>query len=131
MEEREVIGQMHWQGRSSSEIAEAIGRHKSTVSRELSRNSSAGYKRYTPCQAQRRAEGRRQEASKRYRLKDAALRQYVHEKLMLGWSPEIIAGRLNNGQTISHEAIYQYIYGALHGRSAPFIIQRHKTGRSL
>lgn len=110
MEEREVIGQMHWQGRSSSEIAEAIGRHKSTVSRELSRNSSAGYKRYTPCQAQRRAEGRRQEASKRYRLKDAALRQYVHEKLMLGWSPEIIAGRLNNGQTISHEAIYQYIY---------------------
>ena len=33
MEEREVIGRMHWQGRSSSEIAEAIGRHKSTVSR--------------------------------------------------------------------------------------------------
>lgn len=111
MEEREVIGQMYWQGRRLREIAEAIGRHKGTISRELSRNSSAEYKRYTPCQAQRRAEERRHAASKRYRLKDAEIRQNVHEKLKLGWSPEIIAGRLKTeGQTISHEAIYQYIY---------------------
>ena len=48
MEEREVIGQMYWQGRSLSEIAEAIGRHKGTVSRELSRNGSTKYKCYTP-----------------------------------------------------------------------------------
>ena len=32
---------------------------------------------------------------------------------LLGWTPEIIAGRLKldkEGMTISHETIYQYIY---------------------
>ncbi|MBT9174712.1 MAG: hypothetical protein DDT22_00373 [candidate division WS2 bacterium] len=62
MEEREVIGQMYWQDRSLREIAEAIGRHKSTISRELRRNASSKYKHYTPCQAHRRAEERRKEA---------------------------------------------------------------------
>ena len=113
MEEREVIGQMYWAGNRVSEIARAIGRDKSTVSRELKRNSSAQYKRYTLCQAHRRAEERRTMASKRYRLKNAAIRQYVHDRLELGWSPELIAGRLSlehPGSSISHEAIYQYIY---------------------
>ena len=95
MEEREVIGQMYWAGNRVSEIARAIGRDKSTVSRELKRNSSAQYKRYTLCQAHRRAEERRTMASKRYRLKNAAIRQYVHDRLELGWSPELIAGRLS------------------------------------
>lgn len=113
MQEREVIGQMHWQKMGISKIAEAIGRHKSTVSRELSRNASSQYKRYTPCQAQKRAEERRKEAGKRQRLKSPDIRQYVHEGLDRGWSPEIIAGRLSiehEGLTISHEAIYRYIY---------------------
>jgi len=113
MEEREAIGRVYWQGRKLSEIAEAIGRHKSTVSRELSRNRSTKYKCYTPCQAQKRAEERRKEASKRYQLKSLEIRQYVQEHLILGWSPEIIAGRISvehKGLTISYEAIYRYIY---------------------
>ncbi len=87
IEEREIIGQMHWQKRKAREIAEAIGRHKITVSRELMsltywdimRNASEMYKRYTPCQAQKRAEERREEASKRYRLKTPEIRKYVRE----------------------------------------------------
>jgi IS30 family transposase len=113
MEERDLIGQMHWQGMSKTMIAKATGRHKSTVSREISRNASEQYRRYTPHQAQKRADERRKEAGKRYRLKSAEIRQYVHEGLNTGWSPEIIAGRLKiekEGLTISYEAIYQYIY---------------------
>ena len=84
MEEREVIGQMYWAGNRVSEIARAIGRDKSTVSRELKRNSSAQYKRYTLCQAHRRAEERRTMASKRYRLKNAAYVSMCMTGLSLG-----------------------------------------------
>ena len=55
----------------------------------------------------------RKTASKRTRLENETVRQYVMEKLALGWSPELIAGRLTwerIGFSISYEAIYQYIY---------------------
>ena len=127
---------MYWQGRKLSEIAEAIGRHKSTISRELSRNSSTKYKCYTPCQAERRAEKRRKETSKRYRLKSSEIRQYVHEGLSKGWSPEIISGRLKldyKGLTISYEAIYQYIYHPEtqdRQKLIECLIRRHKKRKS-
>jgi len=63
--------------------------------------------------AHERADKRRSKASRRDRLKDEDIRQYVKEKLILGWSPELIAGRIKTeriGASISHEAIYQYIY---------------------
>ena len=41
------------------------------------------------------------------------IRSYVFEKLLISWSPEQISGRIRDehpGNSISHEAIYQYIY---------------------
>jgi len=104
---------MHWEGKGLGEIARAVDRNKGTISRELKRNSSAGYQCYTPCRAQHRSDERRKAASRRPRLNDECLRKYVQEKLAIGWSPELIAGRLpleHPGLSISHEAIYQYIY---------------------
>lgn len=113
MEEREMMAQMHWEGTGVREIAKVLGRDKGTISRELKRNASPKYRCYTPCQAQKRTDTRRTEASRRPRLKEEDIRQYVEEKLSVGWSPELIAGRLrmdHPGKTISYEAIYQYIY---------------------
>jgi IS30 family transposase len=113
LEEREVMAQMHWEGTGVSEIARVLGRDKGTISRELKRNASPKYRCYTPCRAQKRTDARRAEASRRGRLKDEVIRQYVEEKLAVGWSPELIAGRLgmdHPGKTISYEAIYQYLY---------------------
>lgn len=107
------MAKMHWEGKGIVEIAKALGRNKGTISRELRRNSSAQYNCYTPCRAQKRSEQRRQTASRRPRLKNEVIRQYVKDKLVLGWSPEQIAGRLSMDYpeyTVSHEAIYQYIY---------------------
>lgn len=46
--------------------------------------------------------------------KNLTLKTYVHEKLLAGWSPWQIEGRLkkeNEGRCIiSHETIYRYIY---------------------
>ena len=113
MTERELIAKMYWEGDGINEIARALNRNKGTISRELKRNSSAEYQCYTPCRAQQRSHDRRKAASRRPRLKHEGIRQYVREKLLLGWAPELIAGRLSLDHpscAISYEAIYQYIY---------------------
>ena len=112
-EERELIAQYRYEGKSLGFIAKALGRNRSSISRELSRNSSTEYKRYTPCRAHARAEQRWVAVHQRPRLKNDLIRQYVIKKLAEGWSPEQTAGRLpidHPGQVISHEAIYQFIY---------------------
>jgi transposase, IS30 family len=110
--ERELIALMHWEGEGPSEIARTIGRDKGTISRELKRNSSHECSCYTPCQAHKRSAQRKLTARhSRPLLKNEKIQQYVRQKLKLNWSPEIIAGRLKKkGQSISHEAIYQFIY---------------------
>jgi len=113
MTERELIAKMYWEGEGVNEIARILNRNKGTISRELKRNSSSEYHCYTPCRAQQRSDDRRKAASRRPRLKHEGIRQYIREKLLLGWTPELIAGRLALDHPkclISHEAIYQYIY---------------------
>lgn len=100
-------------GLKVSEIARRIGRDKATISRELRRNISPYATCYTDESAQIWAERRRKQASRRCRLKNGRIRDYVEKKLEIGWSPELIAGRIrldHPGETISHEAIYQYVY---------------------
>jgi IS30 family transposase len=56
---------------------------------------------------------KRENASKRQRLKNEQTVSYVTSKLKEGWSPEQISGRISIDHpelSISHEAIYQYIY---------------------
>lgn len=112
-EERELIAQYRCEGKSLCFIAKALGRNKSSISRELNRNASTEYNRYTPCRAHARATHRWVMVHRRPRLKSDLIRQYVGDNLEAGWSPEQIAGRLpidHPGKIISHEAIYQYIY---------------------
>ncbi|MBU0549666.1 MAG: IS30 family transposase [Candidatus Omnitrophica bacterium] len=112
-EERDKIAVLRAKDLPLRDIAEIIGRNKSTISRELQRNSALVYDVYLPHKADRRAKERKCKAGIRPRLKDTMIRQYVTKKLKIGWSPEQIAGRLSEDHpslSISHEAIYQYIY---------------------
>jgi IS30 family transposase len=111
--ERDVITTMLSEKKSLGEIAKALGRSKSTISRELKRNSSSQYKLYLSHRAHGRAVERKKKAVRRPRLKNDRIASYVRAKLKEGWSPEQIAGRIgidHPGLSISHEAIYQYIY---------------------
>ena len=85
------------------EIAKLLGRHKSSISRELSRNT--GKRGYRPQQADQRYQERGQ-SSRNARRVDEATRALVAERLSLQWSPEQIAASL----PISHETIYQHVY---------------------
>jgi IS30 family transposase len=111
--EREYIANLLSEGFSLGDIAKALDRNKSTISRELARNSAPERQRYTPCRAHARACERKSSANTHERLKNDFIRQYVKDGLEKGWSPEQISGRVqidHPGNCINHEAIYQYIY---------------------
>ena len=105
-EQRYQIYAFRQTGQSLAEIAEELGVHKSSVSRELKRNR--GQRGYRPQQAQSLAIGRRQKGAPRITAQMWAL---VERLLRQDWSPEQISGRLKKEQRvcISHEWIYQYI----------------------
>ena len=113
LEEREIISQLYSQGKSLGEISKALGRPKSTVSRELKRNFSNFKNKYFAHLANNQYHKRKVGVLKHKRLRSSLIRAYVIEKIKLGWSPEQIAGRLkldHPGCSVSHEAIYQFIY---------------------
>lgn len=106
-EERYQIYALKKAGHKQSEIAMILNRHKSTVSRELGRNT--GLRGYRPQQAQRLTEERRQTKAQP-RIQPVVWRR-VERLLRQEWSPEQISLWLNDVDNafISHEWIYQYI----------------------
>ena len=110
-EERDRIAELKANGLGVNAIARDLGRDKSTISRELKRNSQ-GSGAYRPDYADGSYLYRRQ---RRLRLdQDERLRSYVVDRLVEGWTPEQISGRLRTGidrlDPISHETIYAWIY---------------------
>lgn len=113
LRERDRIAVLRAQGLSLREISRRLGRNASTISREIRRNGGQVYDAYGGGKAQLRAKARKRAAGRRPRLKNARIRAYVRRHVLLGWSPEQIAGALrkaHNGLRISHEAIYQFVY---------------------
>lgn len=109
MEERCEIAHRRADGQSVRQIAAALDRAPSSVSRELKRNqgTTVGYK---PSYANAQAKARRWRGSKLQRY--PALQRLVLDCLGRGWSPQQVAGWLkrSHGHTIvSHETIYRFI----------------------
>ena len=92
-----------------TKIADLIGVNKSSISRELTRNT--GLRGYRPKQAQQKADLRRQDTPKNIRFTET-VKERVNFYLKQDWSPEQISGRLALEEDIhiSHETIYQYIW---------------------
>jgi transposase, IS30 family len=129
-EERDQIGAFRLAGRSIGAISRALGRPKSTISRELSRNS-LGSGRYSPVHAAGAYMQRRQREATLE--KNAALRDYVRDRLAEGWSPEQISGWLRQGgerklRALACETIYAFIYRAAQRGEAlwRYLARRHK-----
>ncbi|MDV0447773.1 hypothetical protein MsAg5_16870 [Methanosarcinaceae archaeon Ag5] len=116
-------------GVSQSEIAAAIGRSQSTISRELRRNQPPKNKvKYNAEKAHERYSDRILNAAKKEHLKNPEVRKYVHEKIVIGWSPEQIAGRIQiemEGLKTNYESIYQYIYNVC-PKLIQYLPKRHR-----
>jgi len=107
-EERRLIYEWKQGGKSCSEIARLLKRHKSTISRELRRNKGA--RGYRPQQAHRKAQERSRRPGPRRFTED--VRIDAEEKLRMGWTPEMICGRarLEGREHVSRETIYKHVY---------------------
>jgi transposase, IS30 family len=109
--ERYMLAALRRQGLNQSEIARALGRHRSTVCREVRRNSTRADGHYRAFTAQERTNGRRSRSrrNQRFTAEDFAL---VDELLCRQWSPEQVAGwlRREGRLLISHETIYRHVW---------------------
>jgi len=123
--ERDKIDRLHSKGQTHSAIAKVLGRHRSSIGREIKRNrekDSWGFRWYCSRTAQEICVKRKSESNTgAVRMAYEPLRKYVAEKLIAQWSPETISGHLplafpdDPKMRISHEAIYKGVY-SLPGR---------------
>lgn len=108
-EQRYQIYVLWKNGFNQSEIAEEVGVHKSTISREMKRNALINGD-YIPARAHERAQQRKYRRVRT--VIPAILWRKVRVMLRQDWSPEqVCLWLIENGErSISHEWIYQMIY---------------------
>ena len=108
-EQRYTISAMHKQGCTQKQIAEAINKDKSVVSRELKRNANSKGK-YAFTSAQEMARMRKERMRKPRKL-HPWLKKEIIGLIKQDWSPQQIEGRLmlENKPFVCHETIYKII----------------------
>ena len=114
---------------SKTEIARRLGRHRSTIDRELARNSNLDG--YRPDTADRRAWVRRLRGSRIDR--STRLGDHVRDRLAMGWSPQQIAGRMEldgEDHSVCAASIYRHIFSPAGRRDGlPKYLPQRKSRR--
>ena len=112
-EDRAVLAQLLSMKTPKTEIARRLSKHRSTIHRELARNT--GPRGYIPEEAQQRTDIRRWVNHHVRKMDDPVVHKYVCQGLKQYWSPDQIAGRAQldfRGEPrrqISRQTIYQWI----------------------
>ncbi len=124
--ERCQIHALRKSGLSGPAIARQLGRDRTTVWREVRRNS--GRRGYRHKQARRKSDRRRSAASSVARKMTPELWRMAEERLAEGWSPEQVSGRLRKeGEPMAGR---QWIYERIHAdRKAGGGLWRHLRRR--
>ena len=113
---------------SISKIANVLGYSKSTISRELKRNTKDSY--YSPEYAEILSVSRDKNKRSNKKLTNK-VKLLISKYLKQNWSPEQISGRLKKDKiiSISHETIYRYIYKNQKHGGKLFKLLRHKNSK--
>ncbi len=114
-------------GKSNSFIAEALGIHKSSISREIKRNSTKTGK-YNPKFANELSQERKDRFG-RNRKFTMGIQSFVAEKIVKEqWSPKQIVGHCtkNSLPIVSHERIYQYVRHDKEEGGQLYVHMRHR-----
>ena len=134
LDERITIMRLVDQEVTQADIAEAIGRSPSTVSRELKRNRNADGDYHGAMAHARAAE--RAGRPKRFKLADHPMLDQISDWLEDGWSPKLISSWLavefagDKLRQVSHETIYQCLYVQTRGGLRADLWQRLSTRRA-
>jgi IS30 family transposase len=107
-EERYYIQIQRRNGDSFRQIAKSLGRHHSTIIREIQRNT--GDRGYRNKQASKMAKQRHDDKNKATKL-NTSIKEKIITYLQQDWSPEQISGRLKQEEktTVHHETIYRFL----------------------
>jgi IS30 family transposase len=133
-EERIEIAIRVARGESDAQIARGLGRHRSTIGREIARCQSRGH--YRPMAAQRKADRLARRPKPTRLARNPGLLAAVESGLLAGWSPQQIAVRLRRahpddvGMRVSHETIYQSLYVQSRGELRRELTAQLRTRRS-
>jgi IS30 family transposase len=135
MADREEIAYLRGQRWTITAIAAQVGFDKSTISRELARNTTG--ERYRASTAQVAAEDRARRSRPAKLAVNTRLRAVVEDRLEQNMSPEQIANRLrvefpdDPEMRVSHETIYQSLYVQSRGALRKDLSGHLRTGRAL
>ena len=126
LEERHYIEFELKKGIKRNEIAKSLNRDKSTISREITRNT--GLRGYRHVQANNLAIARHKQKNKNIKM-TVELIQVIDEYIKSDWSPEQISGFLkkDNQITVHHETIYQYILADKKAGGKLYLHLRHQN----
>ncbi len=124
--ERYTLGLLRQRGLTAAAIARMLGRHRSTIGREMRRNQAHSDGTYRPQLADWYACGRRSRSRRNQQFTPVTWAR-IRALLRQDWSPEQIAGRwrLDQQLAISHETIYRYIWA---DKRAGGTLYRHLRG---
>ena len=133
-EERFYIWQARREGKTQKHVARALGRHPSTICRELKRNKYPQCHMYTYHWALQIVKHRKQRANRHKHRKLTKERVSIIQQLLQQYlSPEQVSGYLKQHHAISlsHETIYRFIYqdATRHAQLKPFLRQGGKHRR--
>lgn len=113
-EQRYQIEALIKAGESLTSVGRIVGVHKSTISREIKRNSfrGCGSSYYRAGLAQRKTRYRHERKPKRIRFTNKMRKQIVRWLVQKRLSPELISviGRRKDPSFVSHETIYRWIW---------------------
>lgn len=125
IEERESILVFLSLGETNEQIARRINRHKSTITREIQRNSVNG--KYSASLAQSLYKERKTKCGAKNILEcNSALKSEIKEHLENNLSPEAISGRmkLEGKKTVSFNSIYRAVKNGILGVSEKEVLVR-------
>ena len=110
-DERVQIATLRYQNFSLPRIARIVGRHRSTIWREVRRNRAPHDGGYRSARAHERAVARRRRSRRNQQFGHVQIAR-VEALLRQQWSPEQVAGHLQRqGEfSISHETIYRHVW---------------------
>ena len=132
LEEREKITVLQGRGLSIRSIAKELGRHPSTICREMKRKDAVYYQGiYIGSQTHKRVQKTWKETHKRINkfLNQRNMHDFIEKYLKYGYSPAIISHLIQErfNEKVSHETLYIYIYSPK--RKLFRYLLRRKIGR--
>lgn len=129
-DQRYVIQRMLNDGHSMRTIASAIGKHVSTVSREVNRNCDRRSGAYRADLAQRKSAARKK-AKPHATVFTDKMKEYVSGLLRQKYSPEQIVGisRKDGVACVSHETIYLWIWARKKAKAGDLHTHLRHRGR--